>query len=147
VLIHLNYTFSFPNKWLYTLFKGITVTSSFVRVSSVSLHGRAPLHAMPFVSPFYGALYTSDVLTCGTLFWRMGATERVAPSVRKHLRGLNQSQEGSETSIPVSSPNACALMINVATDRAAPSAPKPREAMSATGKFQNPRVGYTVRYL
>jgi hypothetical protein len=27
VFIHLNYTFSFPDKWLYTLFKGIIVTS------------------------------------------------------------------------------------------------------------------------
>jgi hypothetical protein len=68
VFIHLNYTFPFPDKWLYTLLKGITVTSSFVRVSSVSSHGRAPLHATSFVSPSYDALYTSTVPTCGVPF-------------------------------------------------------------------------------
>jgi hypothetical protein len=65
VFIHLNYIFSFPDKWLYMLFKGITVTSSFERVYNVSSHGRAPLHATPFVSPSYDTLYMSDVLMCG----------------------------------------------------------------------------------
>jgi hypothetical protein len=36
-----NYTFSVPDKRLYTLLKGITVTPHFVRASSVSSHGRA----------------------------------------------------------------------------------------------------------
>jgi hypothetical protein len=62
---HPNYTFSIPDKRLYTLFKGTTVTLGFVRASSVSSHGRAPLHAAPFISSSYGALYTSDALTCG----------------------------------------------------------------------------------
>jgi hypothetical protein len=38
---HPNYTFSVPDKRLYTFFKGITVTPRFVRASSVSSHGRA----------------------------------------------------------------------------------------------------------
>jgi hypothetical protein len=38
---HPNYTFSIPDKRLYTLFKGITVTPRFVRASNVSSHGRA----------------------------------------------------------------------------------------------------------
>jgi hypothetical protein len=50
VFNHPNYTFSIPNKRLYTLFEGLTVTPGFVRVSNVSLHGRAPLHAAPFIS-------------------------------------------------------------------------------------------------
>jgi hypothetical protein len=36
-----NYTFSVPDKRLYTLFKGITVTPRFVRASNVSSHSRA----------------------------------------------------------------------------------------------------------
>jgi hypothetical protein len=36
-----NYTFSVPDKRLYTLLKGITVTPRFVRASSMSSHGRA----------------------------------------------------------------------------------------------------------
>jgi hypothetical protein len=47
VLKHPNYTFSVPDKRLYTLFKGITVTSRFVRASSVSLHGRASFDSVP----------------------------------------------------------------------------------------------------
>jgi hypothetical protein len=41
MLKHPNYTFSIPNKQLYTLFKGIIVTPRFVRASGVSSHGRA----------------------------------------------------------------------------------------------------------
>jgi hypothetical protein len=68
VFNHPYYTFSIPDNRLYTLFKGITVTPGFERVSSVSSHGRAPLHAAPFISSSYGALYTSGVLTCGAPF-------------------------------------------------------------------------------
>jgi hypothetical protein len=35
-----NYTFSVPDKRLYTLLKGITVTPCLGRASSVSSHGR-----------------------------------------------------------------------------------------------------------
>jgi hypothetical protein len=65
VFNHPNYTFSIPDKCLYTLFKGTTVTPGFVRAYSVSSHDRAPLHAASFISPSYDALYTSDALTCG----------------------------------------------------------------------------------
>jgi hypothetical protein len=65
VLNHPNYTFFIPDKRLYTLFKGTTVTLGFVRASSVSSHGRAPLDAALFISSSYDALYTSDALTCG----------------------------------------------------------------------------------
>jgi hypothetical protein len=41
MLKHPNYTFSIPDKRLYTLFKGITITPHFVWASSVSSHGRA----------------------------------------------------------------------------------------------------------
>jgi hypothetical protein len=41
MLKHPNYTFFVPNKRLYMLFKGITVTPRFVRASSVSSHGQA----------------------------------------------------------------------------------------------------------
>jgi hypothetical protein len=68
VLNHPNYTFSILDNLLYTLSEGKTVKPGFVRVSSVSPHGRAPLHATPFVSSSYGAFYTSDMLTCGAPF-------------------------------------------------------------------------------
>jgi hypothetical protein len=41
MIIYLNYTFSIPDKWLYTLYKGITVTTRVVQASSVSSYGQA----------------------------------------------------------------------------------------------------------
>jgi hypothetical protein len=41
MIIYLNYTFSVPDKWLYMLYKGITVTPLVVQASSVSSHGQA----------------------------------------------------------------------------------------------------------
>jgi hypothetical protein len=41
MIIYLNYTFSVPDKRLYTLYKGITVTPRVVQASSVSSHGQA----------------------------------------------------------------------------------------------------------
>jgi hypothetical protein len=38
---HPNYTFSVPDKRLYTLYKGITVTPRLVQASSVSSYGQA----------------------------------------------------------------------------------------------------------
>jgi hypothetical protein len=81
---HPNYTFFVPDKWLYMLFKGITVTPCFVRASSVSSHGRAaftrgasclyfirrPLH----VQRAYVSRRPSD---------RAKAAARAAPSVSK----------------------------------------------------------------
>jgi hypothetical protein len=40
MIIYLNYIFSVPDKRLYTLYKGITVTPRVVQASSVSSHGR-----------------------------------------------------------------------------------------------------------
>jgi hypothetical protein len=52
VLNHPNYTFSIPDKRLYTLFNGITVTPCFVRATSVSSHGRAPFTRGAFCPSF-----------------------------------------------------------------------------------------------
>jgi hypothetical protein len=41
MVIYLNYTFSVPDKRLYTLYKGITVTPRVVQTSSVSSYGQA----------------------------------------------------------------------------------------------------------
>jgi hypothetical protein len=41
MIIYLNYTFSVPDKRLYMLYKGITVTPHVVQASSVSSHGQA----------------------------------------------------------------------------------------------------------
>jgi hypothetical protein len=67
MLNHPNYTFSIPDKRLYTLFKGITVTPCFVRATSVSSQGRAPFTRSTFYLSFVRALYTSGALTCGVL--------------------------------------------------------------------------------
>jgi hypothetical protein len=40
-----------PNRQLYTLFKGITVTTASYGNSNVSSHGRSPFHVTPFVPP------------------------------------------------------------------------------------------------
>jgi hypothetical protein len=41
MIIYLNYTFSVPDKRLYTPYKGITVTPCIVQASSVSSHNQA----------------------------------------------------------------------------------------------------------
>jgi hypothetical protein len=41
MIIYPNYTFSVPDKRLYTLYKGITVTPRFLQASSVSSYGQA----------------------------------------------------------------------------------------------------------
>jgi hypothetical protein len=41
MIIYLNYTFFVPDKRLYTLYKGITVTPHVVQASSVSSYGQA----------------------------------------------------------------------------------------------------------
>jgi hypothetical protein len=41
MIIYPNYTFSVPDKWLYTLYKGITVTPRLVQASSMSSYGQA----------------------------------------------------------------------------------------------------------
>jgi hypothetical protein len=41
MIIYLNYTFSVPDKRLYTLYKGITVTPRVVQASNVSSYGQA----------------------------------------------------------------------------------------------------------
>jgi hypothetical protein len=40
VIIYPKYTFSIPDKWLYTLYKGITVTLHLLQASSVSSYGQ-----------------------------------------------------------------------------------------------------------
>jgi hypothetical protein len=52
MLKHPNYTFSVPDKRIYTLSKGITVTPHFVRASSVSSHGRASFTRSAFCLSF-----------------------------------------------------------------------------------------------
>jgi hypothetical protein len=39
MIIYLNITFSVPDKWLYTLYNGITVTLRVAQASSVSAYG------------------------------------------------------------------------------------------------------------
>jgi hypothetical protein len=41
MIIYLNYTFSVPDKRIYTLYKGIAVTPRVVQASSVSSHSQA----------------------------------------------------------------------------------------------------------
>jgi hypothetical protein len=41
MIIYLNYTFSVPDKRLYTLYKGTTVTPHIVQASNVSSHDQA----------------------------------------------------------------------------------------------------------
>jgi hypothetical protein len=81
VFNHPNYTFSIPDNWLYTLFKGITVNPGFVRVSSVSSHGRAPLREAPFISSSYNALYMSACLRVACPSNERGPPSAFVPSV------------------------------------------------------------------
>jgi hypothetical protein len=84
MLKHPNYTFFVPDKRLYTLFKGITVTPCFVQASSMSLHGRAPFtrgtSSLSFVRrPLH--IWRAYVLQCFSVKTR--ATTRAAPSAPK----------------------------------------------------------------
>jgi hypothetical protein len=147
MLIHLNYTFSFLDKWLYTLFKGIKVTSSFVRVSSVSSHGRAPLHATTFCLLFVRRpLHVRHAYMWCTLLTN-GGHQACRTFGDEAFERPRQPREGPRTSNPVPSPDARALLTNGATGQAVPSALKVRDAILAAGKFQNPRAGFAIRYL
>jgi hypothetical protein len=82
MLKHPNYTFSIPNKWLYTLFKGITVTPRFVRASSVSSHERAPFtRGAPCLSFIWHPLHVQHAYVSWHFSDRAQATVRTAPSV------------------------------------------------------------------
>jgi hypothetical protein len=59
-----NNIFSVPDKQLYTLLEGITVTPHFVGRPACLRTVDPPLHATPFVSPSYRDLHTSSALTC-----------------------------------------------------------------------------------
>jgi hypothetical protein len=54
VIKQLNYTFSVPDKRLYTLSKGVTVTPALYGHPACLRTVDPPLHAAPFVSPSYG---------------------------------------------------------------------------------------------
>jgi hypothetical protein len=82
MLKHPNYTFSIPDKQLYTLFKGITVTPRFVRASSVSSHGRAPFtRDAPCLSLVRHPLHVQHAYVSRRFSDRAQATARAAPSV------------------------------------------------------------------
>jgi hypothetical protein len=53
MIIYLNYTFSVPDKRLYTLYKGITVTLRVVQASACLRTAKPPLHAAHLVSASY----------------------------------------------------------------------------------------------
>jgi hypothetical protein len=60
-----NYTFLVPDKRLYTLCKGITVTLCLLQASSVSSYGLSHLSTRRLLSLLRTApLYTSDAATC-----------------------------------------------------------------------------------
>jgi hypothetical protein len=60
-----NYTFSVPDKRLYTLYKGTTVTPCLLQASIVSSYGLSHLSTRRLLSLIRTApLYTSDAATC-----------------------------------------------------------------------------------
>jgi hypothetical protein len=79
-----NYTFSVPDKWLYTLFKGITVTPCFVRASNVSSHGRASFTRGTFCLCFVRRpLHVRRAYVWRSSSDKAGATTRATPSAPK----------------------------------------------------------------
>jgi hypothetical protein len=135
MLNHPNYTFSIPDKRLYTLFKGITVSPCFVQDTSLSSHGWAPFTRTPFISPSYVALYTSGALTCGALLWRNRGhhmrcpfgveTTHGAVVAKGDLRGLPYDPFLFSTG---------AFSTSRVPDWFAPSASKPRNAEPTAGR-------------
>jgi hypothetical protein len=99
MLKHPNYTFSIPDKRLYTLFKGITVTPHFVRASSVSSHGRASFTRGAFYLSFIRRplhVWCAYVWRCSSS--EAGATTRAVPSAPKRPTVPLQPWEVSEAS-------------------------------------------------
>jgi hypothetical protein len=99
MIIYLNYTFSVPDKRLYTLYKGITVTPRVVQASSVSSHGQATFTRgasclmLRTVPPLH--------VCCSHVPWHhLGgakATVRAAPSAPNRPMTLPRSQSAPET--------------------------------------------------
>jgi hypothetical protein len=99
MLKHPNYTFSVPDKRLYTLFKGITVTPRFVRASSVSSHDRTSVRRDVFCLSFARRpLHFRRVYVWRCSSDEAGATTRVVPLASKLLTAPLQPWEASEAS-------------------------------------------------
>jgi hypothetical protein len=76
-----NYTFSVPDKRLYMLFKGITVTLRFVWAPSVSSHGQASFTRGAFCLSFIRCplhVRRAHVWRCSSD--KAGSTTRAVPS-------------------------------------------------------------------
>jgi hypothetical protein len=87
MVICLNYTFFIPDKWLQTLYKGITVTPRVVQASSVSSYGRNTFtRDAPCLCLVRRPLYTFAAATC-----------RSAP----HLRHQNISRSHPGRVVPL----------------------------------------------
>jgi hypothetical protein len=97
MLKHLNYTFSDPDKRLYTLFKGITVTPCFVRASSVRTV-EPPLHAASFVSFVRRPLHVRRAYVWRCFSDKAGATTPAVSSAPKRPTAPLQPWEASEVS-------------------------------------------------
>jgi hypothetical protein len=99
MLKHPNYTFSVPDKRLYTLFKGITVTPRFVRASSVSSHGRASFTCGAFCLSFVRRpLHVRHAYVWRCSSNKARATTRAAPSAPKRPTTPLQPWKASEAS-------------------------------------------------
>jgi hypothetical protein len=93
MIIYSNYTFSVPDKRLYTLYKGITVTLACLRTA------KPPLHAAPLVSASYDAplhVWRGHVLR--RPFDGAKATVRAAPSAPNQPATPPRPHWASETS-------------------------------------------------
>jgi hypothetical protein len=87
VFSHPNYTFSIPDKRLYTLFKGTTVTPCFVRATSVSSHGRASFTR----GAFYLSFVRRPLHVRRAYVWRVPLT-RLGPPRKPSLRRRSDSR-------------------------------------------------------
>jgi hypothetical protein len=99
MLKHPNYTFFIPDKRLYTLFKGITVTPRFVRASSVSSHGRDSFTRGAFCLSFiWRPLHVRHAYVWRCFSDEAGATTHAVSSAPKRPIAPLQLWEASEMS-------------------------------------------------
>jgi hypothetical protein len=125
MIIYPNYTFSVPDKRLYTLYKGITVTPRFLQASSVSSYGQATFPRSASCLCFVRRLFTHPTQPRVPPSDRAKAAVRAAPSAPNQSTRPPQPHQAFEVSRLIRLPPCTrAYPTRDASDPSAPSAPK-----------------------
>jgi hypothetical protein len=125
--IYPNYTFSVPDKRLYTLYKAITVTPRLLQASSLSSYGQATFPCGASCLCFIRRLFTCPTQPCVAVppLDRAKAAARAAPSAPIQSSRPPRPHRASEASRLIRLPPCTgAYPTRDASNPSAPSAPK-----------------------